>query len=134
MDGGVYVEARPNARFATVNLDATFSDCGMLAMQREPVEPAKVTIAGGQVFGPMKKPARRETVMLFDTSLKIVEKVVADEDGKFRFSPQSPGRYLIYASSIGNLPGQREIEIERADSGTSCMAPQRLKLEFVYSD
>lgn len=136
MEGGLYVELRPDARYSSLNLDAVISDCGMSAMQREPEEPAQVAIACGQVFDPMKKPVSRQAILLFDDGMKLVERVVADEDGKFQFSPQNAGPYLIYAPRIPDLPARREIELlpTGANANTACTAPLRLDLEFGYSD
>jgi hypothetical protein len=135
MEGGLYVELRPDARYASLNLDATISDCGMSAMQREPEEPAKVAMACGQVFDSMKKPVSHQEVMLFDDSMKLVERAVTDKNGKFQFSPQNAGHYLIYAPGMPDLlPARREIELPPAGASAGCTAPLRLNLEFGYSD
>ena len=132
--GEFYVEVRPDARYASVNVDAVISDCGTSAMQREPEGPAKVTIACGQVFDSTKQPLSSQALMLFDEGMNLVERVVTDQDGKFQFSPQNAGHYLIYAPRIPDLPGRREIELRPKGANTACTAPLRLNLDFGYSD
>jgi 5-hydroxyisourate hydrolase-like protein (transthyretin family) len=132
--GGLYVEVRPDARYASLNLDATISDCGMSAMQREPEEPTKVAVACGRVFDSRKTPASRREVMLFDEAMKLVQRTVTDKDGKFQFSPQNAGHYLIYVPGIPDLPARREIKLVRAGASAGCPAPLRLNLEVGYSD
>jgi hypothetical protein len=134
--GELYVEVRPDSRYASLNVDAEINDCGTSAMQREPEEPAKVTIACGQVFDSTKQAGSGQPVMLFDEGMSLVERVVTDKDGKFQFSPQNAGHYLVYAPRIPDLPARREIEVQLAggNASTACIAPLRLNLDFGYSD
>jgi Carboxypeptidase regulatory-like domain len=130
--GKILIEVNPDAADARVDIDVTFSDCGMASRQRE-TKPT-LTVAGsacGIVTDPLGASIERATVLLIDDTGRAAATTKTNREGAFKIDGTEAGTYEFVTQSIGFIPFARTITVQPGKDET-CATPISVKLVLGY--
>ena len=130
--GKFLIEVNPDAADARVDVDVTFSDCGMASRQRE-TKPTLI-VAGsacGIVTDPLGASIEGATVLLIDDTGRAAATTKTNGEGAFKIDGTEAGTYELVTQSIGFIPFARTISV-RPGKDETCVTPISVKLALGY--
>jgi hypothetical protein len=97
--GDYEVEVSPIGSFHPTGMYAEIKggDCRGLILENSPQEEISRASIAGHVRWPSDKPAAKATVMLIDADDSSFNSTETDADGRFSFTEQRPGKYVVGA-------------------------------------
>jgi hypothetical protein len=127
-EGKVLIEVKPDATDATVDMDVTFSDCGMASRQRE--EQPALVISGsacGTVIDALGASIEGASASLIDDNEHAVTTVRTSREGAFKVYAPPAGKYQLVIQRMGFMPYARMITIH-PENDDACKNPIRVTL------
>jgi hypothetical protein len=112
VSGNILIEVDPLAAQSELDLDISWTSCGMHYVERKtcPQEELTVSSLSGQVMDAGGAPIGRAKLSLYNQDRVLVEQQISDEKGYFPSTKQLDGTYELVVRSPGFTPLRRTVQ------------------------
>lgn len=131
MEGAIPVEVGPRAAHDNLDVDVTWSSCGLGYAQRVARPEFTVNKMCGNVLDVEGAAIARAQVILMvdDGNMKIMEGTETGSTGEFALRQQTGGTYQLLVKSPGFQPFLGVVHMNPAEASERCQKPIRVRME-----
>lgn len=130
--GTIAIEVTSDAQNSSLDLDLSWSSCGLGYGQRVQYSETTVQKACGNVVDPQGGGIANADVFLLedDEDAEILEQTRSDQNGQFSLQTFTSASYQLLVKSSGFLPSIRKVRIEGSPKVGSCPQPVHVRLSI----